>query len=418
MKYITNFVTYSILLLFITVATAADQNNNFTLGAHSFEQGEYQQALIYFNKALQNGLTSPELYYGLGSTYYKTGDYEKSRGYFQSLTDNEKYGALAQYNLGLIANKNSDYTSAIKHFKICVKTSRNYNLVKLSKKQIIILKNKNRNRWSGYILGGLGHDSNITSEPDNLAINQSGTFGYANALANYIISGSKKNGLLTKSSVYTKDYLNSNDSDHNYINLGLSLRDKINNWKFIYDINFKQSNYGHEDYQRSYLLTLAARHRFQNNNELRLRWRYEDINSLSQQFDYLEGSRQKLRTEYRINRESDRIQFLYELETNDRQNTATNNYSPTRHSFTAKYNNTLDNNNAIGGDITYRTSDYDATATESRSDDRLGGAIKHTYKLDNSWKLKSRIKHTVNNSNKPDSDYDKTLITVDLFLNF
>lgn len=48
-----------------------------------YVKGEYQQALSLYNQILQSGNASSELYYNLGNAYFKTGDYNHALLYYE-----------------------------------------------------------------------------------------------------------------------------------------------------------------------------------------------------------------------------------------------------------------------------------------------------------------------------------------------
>jgi hypothetical protein len=130
-----------------------------------------------------------------------------------------------------------------------------------------------------------------------------------------------------------------------------------------------------------------------------------------------------------LKRVTDKFRLQYELEINDRQNTndptqpANRNFSPTRNKVAIKYDNTININNAIGGEFEYRDSNYKPTATHDRSDQRLSAIIKYAYKFDKHWKLTAKAKYrnnvsndSINATNDPDDlfDYKRTITTIDL----
>jgi len=414
------FLICCVLSLTTFNAIAKEKNDNFELGKASFNQGNYKQSLTYFNKAASQGKNPPKLDYALGSTHYKLENYQASRNYFLKLTNDREYGALAYYNLGLISNKDKNNKQAIKHFKKSKSITRSAKLKKLNKKQITKLTKPTRKKWSGYASAGYGYDSNIVAAPAGIAANESGSFMRGTALANYLVSGNKTDGVLAKASFYATDYFNTSFNDDKSLAFDVSLRDKLDKWKMSYDAGIKQSTYGDDDFQRILRVTVKAKNKLDKKNELRFRYRYEDIDSLSRRFDFLDGKRQRLRAEYHIKSSTDKLRFLYEVEINSRQNvtrpTRQLNYSPTRNKIAVKYDNKITSVDTIGGEIEFRDSSYDATPTQNRSDTRYVAAIKYTHGFDKYWRVKTRIKYKNNDSNEPGDifDYDRTIATIDL----
>ncbi len=410
-----------LLLLPTLTAIAEEKKDSYELGKTSFNQGNYEKSLTYFDKAASQGKTLPKLDYALGSTHYRLGNYKTSKTYFLKLTSNKKYGALAYYNLGLISYKDKNIKQAIKHFKKSKNTTRSEKLKKLNKKQITKLTKPSRKKWSGYASAGYGYDSNIVAAPAGVAANQSGSFIRATALANYIMSGNKTKGVVAKAGFFSSNYFSTNFSDDASLAFDISMRDKLNNWKMSYDAGIKQSTYGTDDFQRILRLTFKAKNKLDKNNELRFRFRYEDIDSLSRRFDFLDGDRQRFRAEYHFKKSlTEKLRFLYELEFNDRQNinrtTRQLNYSPTRNKVAIRYDRKITSVDSIGGEIEYRDSSYDATPTQNRADTRYVAAIKYTHNFDRYWKLRTRLKYKNNDSNEPGDifDYGRTITTIDL----
>ena len=67
-----------IIYLFLIVigsslAFANDATELFQQGNEYYRNAEYDSALTYYQRILDSGVTSPELYYNLGNTYYKKG---------------------------------------------------------------------------------------------------------------------------------------------------------------------------------------------------------------------------------------------------------------------------------------------------------------------------------------------------------
>jgi tetratricopeptide (TPR) repeat protein len=62
-----------ILLIIVTVsgALAADNQSIWKDAANQYDQGQYKTAIATYNKLLERGMKSPQLYYNLGISYFK-----------------------------------------------------------------------------------------------------------------------------------------------------------------------------------------------------------------------------------------------------------------------------------------------------------------------------------------------------------
>lgn len=413
MKLLT---TRTVLLLLLTTLlspmTYADSNSDFQQGRILFEQGNYQESLKYFLNARNQGMTNLSLYYNLGSTHYKLDQFEQAKQNFLLLTDDPRTAALAHYNLGLIAYKTGDTDQADIHFKKCSELTKSTELKTLASKQIKTLDYESSKPWYGYVYAGYGHDSNITSAPTGVASNQSGSFLKASALFDTVFSGTRVNGITASASLFTKNYLDTSFNDSDSMALSISLKDTIEHWKFTYTAGVLQSTYGSADFERSYRITARASKTLANKNKVMFRYRYENINSLSPEFDHLDGTRHKIRAEYQAIWASDKIKLRFEHETNDRQNSATRNYSPTRNKVSIEYVRKLNASNSISAETSFRNSDYEPTSSLDREDDRITAALEYSYQINGNWKASAKIEYRENESNDPLFDYDKTVTTL------
>jgi hypothetical protein len=143
-------------------------------------------------------------------------------------------------------------------------------------------------------------------------------------------------------------------------------------WKTRFSTQLSKRTYGGDDYQTIMSIHTSAKQRLSGMKYLRLRYRYENIGSDNVIYNYLDGWRQQLRAEYIACSKSNGKRLYYELELNDRQDTANASYSPTRHTVRGVYAKKLDSKIRWGGDIAYRRSayNYPVTATQNRDDTR------------------------------------------------
>ncbi len=79
------FKTWLLLVLLIAMVQAQSQEVErlFRQGNAAFQQGNYQQAIEFYQKILAAGYESGELYYNLGNAYFKTNQLGKARLFYE-----------------------------------------------------------------------------------------------------------------------------------------------------------------------------------------------------------------------------------------------------------------------------------------------------------------------------------------------
>ncbi len=413
-------------------------SENLSLASQQYNQGEYAQAKVYFelalNQAQQQGEPTHTIYYNLGSVCYQLNQFDQSKLYFEKLLNHNKLKAVAYYNLALIENKQGNKKSTIDYLHQSKKASTDSQLSKLVDQQLLKLSKKKPQRtktvtykdWHAYLYLSPGYDSNIKFSPADIASNESGSFLQFYGIVDKRIigkgDGKKDPALLITSSVFLSNYFSTDFNDYNIFDIGLRYLLPVNQWRNTIELNLKKSTYGHRDYQRLYVATFKTRRRFSGGNTLRLRYRYEQINSLDRRFDYLEGYRQKLRLGYQFKWPSDKLDLWYELELNNRENLKTNtldlNYSPTRNTFRVRYEKKFNTTNRVYGELEYRHSEYDPTPTQDRLDKRSGYLLAYVNDIAKDWQLLARWGFRKNISTESVFSYDRHVVLLTLRKSF
>ncbi len=380
---------------------------DFDAGVQLFNQGDYAQTLTYFTRAQAGGMASAQLIYNLGSTYYRLEQFENSRRYFEILVDDKDLGAQAYYNLGLIEHKLGDDRAAIAMFEKSRVATVDERFGMLAQKQIARLRNRESKPWFGYASAGYGYDSNITAQPSSSVSGESSTFLETLGLFGWKLSGSETNGIHSLATYYSRDYFEGGDFDNDAITLGGEIRKRIDRWNFGYGLELTRSSYSGKDFLATTGLVVRAKTRLQNKTEVRLQFLHEDISDRSDEFFYLDGNRTRLNVGYRVQTEIAEYRYDYELELNDRANTATTSHSPTRHEIGFQYLRKLSQKTLFGGVLEYRYSDYERVASQDRADDRLRVKLKGERKLDAVWRIKAELLFADNRSSENEFEYHK-----------
>ena len=393
------------------LASAKDDYNH---GVEFFRKGDYHSAIASFKAAEQKGMESAALFYNLGSAYFKIENYSASKIYFTRVTEYPDKRALAEFNLGMIALEQSNAKQALAHFKYAEANSDDKKIVAAAKQTIAELTDTAK-RWGAYILANVGYDDNISVTPDNLALGVEDTFYNIYASADFVVQGKRKHGWLLDAALFTIDYSDSDNFDQDFYTIGLRNEHRFSSWNTIASLKYGNSTFGGKDLQSVYKLDVIGVRPLAGNQKIILRYRYDDFTSKNSLYDYLEGWRQRAQIRYYRNAVKNNQQIYYEGELNNRGELVTSlasyEYSPTRHLFGGKYTHKFSDKWYLSGDLSYRVSDFPASATIDRDDTRWLLDVLLDYRIDHTLSIKSDLKYLQNDSTVDIYTYDKTVIT-------
>jgi tetratricopeptide (TPR) repeat protein len=408
-------------LLLYSVAAMADAKGDYDQGVAYFKKGDYQAAIASFESARKQGMESEALFYNLGSAYYKTGQYSESGKYFTRVTEYPDKRALAEFNLGMIALKQNDNEQALVHFRYAEANSPSPKIVDASRQNIAILTGTAR-RWGALLTAKFGYDDNISVTPDNVAVGVDDTFYSVYASADVIVHGERKKGWLLDAAYFTVDYSDSDNFDQDFYTVGVRNEHRFTRWDTIAHLKYGSSTFGGDDLQSFYKLDVLGVTPLARNQRIILQYRFDDFTSENTLYDYLEGWRQRAQVRYYRNTATSNQQLYYEGELNNRgefvTSTVSYEYSPTRHMLGGRYTHRFTDKWYLSGDLSYRTSDFPASATLDRDDDRWLLDVFLDYRIGSSLQLKGNVKYIDNVSTVDIYTYDRTVVSLGLSLQF
>jgi len=104
----------------IDYPTSSKQNQVYIgVSQHYFEQGKYPQALQYFDKVDESGLTFEEqekFNFQKGYAFFTAKKKKEATNYFNKVQNSKEYGSQAKYYLGFMAYEDDNYKEATKQF--------------------------------------------------------------------------------------------------------------------------------------------------------------------------------------------------------------------------------------------------------------------------------------------------------------
>ncbi|MDT0606465.1 tetratricopeptide repeat protein [Croceitalea rosinachiae] len=98
----------TILFLIFSFGVVAQNNTLFEHATEAYNKGEYQKAIGFYEKILENKQHSPELYFNLGNSYYKLGEIGPSIYYYEKALLLKPNDIEIKNNLGYANNMRLD----------------------------------------------------------------------------------------------------------------------------------------------------------------------------------------------------------------------------------------------------------------------------------------------------------------------
>ena len=383
----------------------------FNKGVSFFKKKKYKSALLYFKKAHKKGMNKNTLRFNLAVTYYKLKKYNQAIKNFNILTKDKKFQQISFHNLGLIAEKRKKKKTAVQWYKKSVNSNTSLKITRLSNIQLNKLLNRKlvkKKKISTYLSLAFGNNDNITNAASNSPSNKSDTYLELFAFISVPINSK----ISFKGTLYDNSYSTLSTEDFSFYSAGLDYLVKTKNWRLTPEINLTRNTLNGIAYQNLVNYKLTAKRKFDANSSLSMRFRYSDINSKNTAYDYLKGDRLQFRVDYKRKIKLGKLRWRYQLETNNREDKLTKNYSPTRHTIRARLKHKVSNGWELSEDLAYRISTYESVAGVTREDTRLLLRLSASKKINKEWSAGMRYSHTNNNSNLASEDYSRNNIQI------
>ena len=410
------FISIILFLQFSSASYAVEKGEAaFNVGVKYFKQKKYQSALKYFKQASAKGMNKSALLFNLGVTQYKLKQYPQAVISFKRLSKDKNFRQIAFYNLGLVSQASEQKKSAIYWYKKSVKNNNNPKITQLAEIKLDrLLSRKKATTNSSSITLSAGYDSNITnaasSSPSNRGDNYSELFAYTKVALN------KKMNI--KGSLYLLNFSNNSSENFMLINAAVDYTYKLKNWNMVPELGLYSSTLNSIGFQQTLDFKISAKRNLKNNAALLLKYRYSNITSQSTTYNYLQGSRQQLRADYKTKIQAAKLRLRYQLEVNNRQNLTTANYSPTRHTFRARLQHSLKNKWDLTEELEFRNSLYGAAAGVTRNDNRLRIRFIASKNFSRQWRGGVRYSYTSNKSNVTSENYNRNKFLIFANLDF
>lgn len=427
-----NFRLTLLLLILATQFSLAfaesPDHSDYQSGKAAFEAKNYEVAREHFELAEKKGGTSPELDYSLGTTYYRLGEYEKARERFLKLKPLSKWSDEATYMLGLIEQKAGEYETAERYFFEAMAAPYSVHIRQLASDSLGAMQRyeQNSRQLYKYVFVSAGFDDNVIRADDTEAVessNEEDVYLDVYASIGSLFSGSARQGERWSLGLYSRTHADLDEFDFAMLSTEVSHHRPLFGWQASVALNPQ-------------VLFLDGQY-FSTNASLYLQltrnsgdWRYrvkEEITNISSDddFDYLDGWRNRTRFEARHKTDSKLWQFYYEWEYNDRDDQIVSplfrSHSPERHTLSAAYTRNIGNDYEIEFTQRYRDTRYkdrnieninNALQTLRREEERLTSSVRLNRLLGKTSKLYLKYRYLDNDSNLARSRYESNEATL------
>jgi tetratricopeptide (TPR) repeat protein len=336
----------------------AQPTDFFATATAAFEAGDYAGALDLFEAAQAGGIDSPALHYNLGVCQYRVGEYAQAAATFARLRDRfPSFAPIAEYNRGLALLALGDSAAARSAFTRA-RDEGDDALRALAGSALATLEPAPapRSRWLGYFDVGAGHDDNVALV-DELSlpatISASTPFNELTGYAGKTVG--QRVPLRLAFSGYLVRYSDAPQFDQEALRIDTAFQWSLGDWRFESGPHFAQTILDSDGFERTLGAGLRAWHPLSARAALEIRLTYDDVDSPSDRFAFVAGTRTRMRVGVDSRGERGRVRIGYEIEDNDR---AAASVSPSRDRLELRYGRRLGERWSFDGTLAYRESEY------------------------------------------------------------
>lgn len=407
------------LLLFAGIIAA--QPTVFQSGIEAARNGDYQQALQYFQQAREQGMDSGRLYYNIGVSHYKLGHYEAATQAFEQAARDPELRALAYYNLALVADAQHDRAAALSWTQRSLASTQDEQLSRLAtilERHLSSKQESNVPTTTMLFSAHSGYDDNVILQADSQLLttsNKGDTFANAFYFARVPLAKNGPYSWNIDTSIFTQQYLHLHDYDLSMLQTGGVVERRFTSWRLEGGLSAAIYTLAGNGLYRNLTMKATARWR-----QAKRHWsgfaEISSIDAANAAYEYLGGQlyRGGVSASW-PGKDSRRYSMGYTIENNDRDDlrTATTftSYSPLRQSLDLSLN--MDIKDQLSGKIDlesrfsrYRDQNISAATSPIRRREqryRIGATL--TYQLRDAVDLTAECRLLRNHSNIDRYDY-------------
>jgi tetratricopeptide (TPR) repeat protein len=401
------------LLASIVCATAplhAQSENAFAAATAAFEAGDYQRALSFFQTARAGGLDSAALHYNLGVSQYRVGDYRQAIATFELIRSRfPELAALAEYNRGLaLLALERDAEARVAFERVRREGDERLRGLATRALELVAPDLRASAPWSGYVDLGVGDDDNVAlvdelSLPATLSASSPFTeiWGYLGRTLGNV-------PLRLGVSGYIVRYGDAPQYDQDAVRLDATFDWTRGAWRIEAGPHLGETRLDGDGFERTLGASVRAWRGLAANLALDLRFSHDDVTAPSSRFDFVEGTRDRLRMGLDWRGDAGRLRPSLELESNDR---AAAGVSPERRRIALRYERSLTEDWSLDTLLAHRRSDFDDLA-QPREERLREASAAARRELPRGWTLSTELRWADNDSSAAQFSYTSRRVTL------
>ena len=308
----------------------------FTAGVDAVAAGDFALALEAFQAAARAGLAGPAVHFNIGVSAWELGELDTAEDAFRIAARTPEMAALARYNLGLISLRRGDEHAAAALFARVRDEATDASLRRLAMAQLDALglaaPPTAPQRPLFFIALHGGYDDNVALVADGELLGVSDTDSALLETQLAMIAPLPADFRL-EASAYLLRYQALDEFDQEGLRLDLYYHRDLGAWRGEVGAGYGLSRLDGERFEDQRGLSLSATRALVSRWDLRLRYRYDDIEGRAP-FTTLSGDRHEASIRLRQRHEDQQLRLEYRFELNDR---AGEEVSPDRHSLSAEW---------------------------------------------------------------------------------
>jgi hypothetical protein len=203
-------------------------------------------------------------------------------------------------------------------------------------------------------------------------------------------------------------YSDAPEFDQNALSIDSAFEWSTGEWHIEAGPRFAESTLDGDGFERTLGARFVARRPLSQRMTFDAQLVYDDVGAASGRFDFIEGTRERLRIGLDSRTERQRIRVSYEIEENDR---ASAGVSPSRDRFVVSYQRPINAFWSFDGVVAYRSSDYDELVPP-REEDLVEVAATVRRSLAQGWLLGLQYRLADNDASVAQYSYRSNRITI------